>query len=54
MPYTKNELEQLQKAENKTFRTIFKVSSYTPNCFLKGEIGSTLMKKGTLRSNCPL
>ena len=43
IPYTKNELEQLQKEENKAFRTILKVPKYTPNSFLKGEIGLSHM-----------
>ncbi len=44
IPYTENEIEQLQKEENKAFRTILRVPKYTPNCFLKGEIGSSHMK----------
>ena len=44
IPYTDNELEQLQKEENKAFRTILRVPKYTPNSFLKGEIGSSHMK----------
>ena len=43
-PYTTDDLEQLQKAQNKAFRTHLQAPQYTPNCFLKGEISSSLMR----------
>ena len=39
-----NEIQKLQKFENAVYRQILGAPPYAPNCTLRGEIGSSLMK----------
>lgn len=50
IPYTKSELDALQRAENKTYRILLRAPNYTPNSFLKGEVGSTSMKNRDIKA----
>ena len=44
MPLTEAEIRKLQTIENGVYRRILSAPRYAPNCTLRGEIGSSLMK----------
>ena len=44
MPLTETEIRKLQTIENGVYRRILSAPRYAPNCTLRGEIGSSLMK----------
>lgn len=39
--YTKKELDKLQCTENKVYRCILQVPTYTASCVLRSEVGAT-------------
>ena len=41
---SENEIQKLQRFENVVYRQILRAPPYAPNCTLRGEIGSSLMK----------
>lgn len=41
LDYNKEELEKLQRIENKVYRCILRVPTYTANCVLRSEVGAT-------------
>ena len=44
IPFTKSELNEIQRAENIAFRQILGAPKYTPVCTLRGEVGSSDME----------
>ena len=42
--FTDSEIKQLQRIENKVYRSILGAPMYAPNCSLRGEIGASEMK----------
>ena len=44
MSLTETEIKQLQTTENAVYRKILGAPRYAPNCTLRGEVGSSLMK----------
>ena len=50
MPFDKSTIEKLQRIENKVFRGILNLPTYTATEFLRGEIGASSMKWRITRS----
>ena len=44
IPLTEAEVQKLQTTENAVYRSILAAPRYAPNCTLRGEVGSSLMK----------
>ena len=51
MTLTETESKQLQVIENGVYRKILGAPKYAPNCTLRGEIGSSLMKSKILKGH---
>ena len=51
MTLTETEIKQLQTIENGVYRKILGAPKYAPNCTLRGEIGSSLMKTRIMKGH---
>ena len=51
--YNVNEMEKLQRVENKAYRTIFNLPIYTAIEFLRGEIGSSTILARDIKNKLP-